>query len=110
MVRHRAALGGGLHFKRNFTTMNRAAIATSAILIAAGAGLAQAEPVKLELQLVDHLGAEMIEQDVYVERTAGSTEVYRVTTEDAANFDPDGIERWNQEQRNKDRKGHRITK
>ena len=67
--------------------MIRAATAiSSAILIAGSAGLAQAEPVKFELQLVDHLRAEMIEQDVYVERTAGSGEVYRVTTEDAAAF------------------------
>ena len=67
--------------------MIRAATAiSSAIMIAASAGFAQAEPVKLELQLVDHLRAEMIEQDVYVERTAGSGEVYRVTTEDADAF------------------------
>ncbi len=66
--------------------MIRAATSISALLIAGSAGLAQAEPVKLELQLVDHLRAEMIEQDVFVERMAGSSEVFRVTTEDAADF------------------------
>ena len=44
--------------------MNRAAAYTSAILIAGAAGVVQAEPVSLEFQLVDHIRAEMIEQDV----------------------------------------------
>ena len=67
--------------------MTRAAtVLTSAILIAGSASLAQAEPVTLDLQLVDHIRAEMIEQDVYVERTAGSTDVYRVTVDEAEAF------------------------
>ncbi len=66
--------------------MNRAAAYTSAILIAGAAGVVQAEPVSLEFQLVDHIRAEMIEQDVYVERPAGSGEVYRVTVDDVDAF------------------------
>ena len=37
---------------------------------------------KLTIDFVDHIKAEMIEQDVYVERTAGSGKVFRVTVDD----------------------------
>ena len=63
--------------------MKRIALAstalTAAVVLTAATTGSQAGTTTVELEFVDHLKIEMIEQDVYVERTAGADEVYRVT-------------------------------
>jgi hypothetical protein len=62
-----------------------ATLASGVFILSAGAAAAGGMS-KLEITFVDHIKAEMIEQDVFVEKTPGSGEVFRVTVEDNADF------------------------
>ncbi len=61
-------------------------VALSLVLagVLAVGSLAQANPagMTIKLQFVNHLQAKLPEQDVFIEKTAGSGEVYRVTAAD----------------------------
>jgi hypothetical protein len=58
-----------------------AAVAALAVVFTAVL-IAQAGSMTVKLQFVNHLQAKFAEQDVYIERAAGSSEVFRVTAED----------------------------
>ena len=49
---------------------------------AAPAVVAEPESVSFDIAFITHLDADMPEQDVYIERVPGSSEVYRVTKGD----------------------------
>lgn len=53
-------------------------IALIALVVFVAASTGPPDETTIDLKLVDHLKAGMIEQDVYVEKEAGSDEVYRV--------------------------------
>ncbi len=67
--------------------MNKVELLTTIAAISIVAPMAvNAEPMTLDMEFVDHLRMEMIEQDVYVERTAGSGEIFRVTVDEREQY------------------------
>jgi len=66
--------------------LTRLATAVSVVALSAGAAFggenATSNPVKVDLTFATHLDADMAEQDVFVERTPGSGEVFRPTKAD----------------------------
>lgn len=54
----------------------------AAMVILAAALVAQAGSTSIKLQFMNHLQMQFAEQDVYIERAAGSAQVYRVTAQD----------------------------
>ncbi|MGH2427255.1 MAG: hypothetical protein ACRDF1_13365, partial [bacterium] len=52
------------------------------MVVLAAALVAQAGSTSIKLQFVNHLKMQFAEQDVYIERAAGSGQVYRVTAQD----------------------------
>lgn len=68
------------------TPAHRLVLQTLAIILlltlVAGLRTVQAQSVSLDLAFITHLDAELPEQDVYIEREAGSGKVYRVTRGD----------------------------
>lgn len=58
-----------------------------AALVSACAGATEAATKKqIEVEFVNHITAEMPEQDVYVAKTAGASEIYRIDQTEAAEF------------------------
>lgn len=62
--------------------MKRSVLAFVVTVILATALVAQAGSTTIKLQFMSHLQMKMPEQDVYLERVAGSGQVYRVTAQD----------------------------
>jgi len=62
--------------------MRRLVICTAIGIVLATALMAQAATMPVKLQFVNHLQAKLPEQDVFIERAAGSAEVFRVTAQD----------------------------
>jgi hypothetical protein len=83
----KSAAGHQRTHKGRYTMMTRsfAILASGALILSAGAAAAGGMS-KLEITFVDHIKAEMVEQDVFVEKTPGSGEVFRVTVDDNAKF------------------------
>lgn len=62
--------------------MKRIIPVSAVILVLAAAFAVQAGSPSVKLQFVNHLQMQFAEQDVYIERAAGSGQVYRVTAQD----------------------------
>lgn len=62
--------------------MKRIIPVSAVILILATALAVQAGSTSIKLQFMNHLQMQFAEQDVYIERAAGSAQVYRVTAQD----------------------------
>lgn len=62
--------------------MKRTILVLAVIMVFATVLVAQAGSMTIKLQFVNHLQAQFAEQDVYIERVAGSGQVYRVTAKD----------------------------
>ncbi len=62
--------------------MKKLALVFALIAVLATVLIAQAASMSIKLQFVNHLQAKLPEQDVFIERAAGSGDVYRVTAED----------------------------
>ncbi len=62
--------------------MKKSAFILALIAVLATVWMAQAAPMSVKLQFVNHLQAKLPEQDVYLERVAGSGDVHRVTADD----------------------------